>query len=100
MINDRQLQALVRSLGGRVENIKANKVTIHRQDRDISLINPTITKIIVNNKVSYIINCDREELEPKDDELELIINIKGVTKEQAYDMFKKANGDLSKILGD
>ncbi len=100
MFDKRQLSNLIRNMGGNIEEIRADKILIYRDGRAISLINPIITKIVLQGKSMYMVNFDREELEPKEDELELIMNMKGVDKKQAYDMFKKANGDLSKILGD
>ncbi|MEM0356436.1 MAG: hypothetical protein QXD03_01600 [Candidatus Anstonellales archaeon] len=99
-LDPKQLNALIRSMGGRVETLSAPKVIIYKEDRPIALINAQITKINVQNQTSYMIVCDREELEPKEDELELIMSMKNVSRDQAYELFKKSNGDLSKILGD
>ncbi|MCS7122511.1 MAG: hypothetical protein NZ908_00960 [Candidatus Micrarchaeota archaeon] len=99
-IDPRQLANMIRSMGGKVETITSPRVVIQRDDRYISLVNAQITKIVLQNQTSYMIVCEREELEPKDDELDLICSMKGVSREEAYALFKKANGDLSKILGD
>lgn len=100
MLDKRQLGNLIRSMGGRVEQIKADKILIYRDGRAISLINPDIIKVVLQDKATYMISFEREELEPKEDELELIMSMKSVDKDKAYEMFKKAGGDLSKILGD
>lgn len=99
-VDPRQLANMIRSMGGKVETINSPRVVIYREDRPVSLVNAQITKIVFQNQTSYMVVCEREELEPKDDELELIASMKGVGKEEAYVLFKKANGDLSKILGD
>ncbi len=97
MMDPKQAEALFKSMGGKTQNIKAEKVII-KGEKSFSLVEPNVLKITIQGQTFYIINAKGEEAEPSDEELELIMEGANVDREKAYQLFKKAGGDVAKAI--
>ncbi|NPA22435.1 MAG: hypothetical protein GXN92_02550 [Candidatus Micrarchaeota archaeon] len=97
MMDPRQAEALFRSMGGKTEKIKASRVIIKSQN-PFALVEPEILKVTIQGQTFYIISAKKEEAEPSEEELQLIMEGANVDREKAYELFRKAGGDVAKAI--
>jgi NACalpha-BTF3-like transcription factor len=96
-LDPRQIELMLKSMGAKVENIKADKI-IFESERPFSIIGSRVTKIIMQNETFYVISNGKIEIEPTEDEISIIMQNLNIDREKAKELFKKAEGDLSKAI--
>ena len=102
-IDPRQLKKLMDSMGIKSSEIKAVRVVIEGEERDIVIENPQVTQIDAKGSVSFQISGEAKEVEKaalkveiNEDDVRLVMAQAGVSDEAAARAaLEEANGDIA-----
>ncbi len=103
-IDPRQMERLAKQMGMQTENIEAEVVIIRASDRDIVIEEPNVAKVKMMGHESFQITGKAREEKRKDpgkgreDDLSLIMEQTGCTREEAEQALKNTNGDLAEAI--
>ena len=109
-LNPKKMQAMMKQMGIAQQEIDANRVIIEKDDGNIIINNPSITKINMQGQENFQISGDIEEgeanskeaEEPEEDNTEqdihTIMEKVGCIEQEAKQAYEKANGDLTEAL--
>jgi len=98
-IDPKKMNALMRQMGVSQEDIIASRVVIEKEDGNIVINNPSITKIKMQGQESFQISGDIEELENgvSEEDIKTIIEKTGCSEEQAREALEET-GDLAEAI--
>jgi len=108
-INPKKMQSVMKQMGISQEDIDANKVIIEKDDGNIVINNPSVTKINMQGQTNFQISGDISEEtneksegsgEETEEDIKTITEKTNCTEEQAKTALEKANGDLTEALLD
>ncbi|MBI2675412.1 MAG: nascent polypeptide-associated complex protein [Candidatus Aenigmarchaeota archaeon] len=103
-IDPRQMERLAKQMGMQTESIEAEVVIIRTSDRDIVIEEPNVAKVRMMGQESFQITGKAREEKREDsgksreDDLSLIIDQAGCTREEAEQALKDADGDLAQAI--
>ncbi len=103
-INPKKMQAMMKQLGIKQEDIEAKRVIIEKSDSSIIIENPSIAKIVMQGQETFQISGDvREEAETETKEnlekdIATIMEKTGCSREEAALNLEKNNGDLAATI--
>jgi len=98
-LNPKKMQAMMKQLGIAQEDIDANKVIIEKDDGNIIINNPSVTKINMQGQTNFQISGDIEEGNSGEDEdIKTIMEKCNCLEEEAKLAYEKANGDLTEAI--
>ena len=103
-MNPRQMKQLMKQMGVKMESLAAEEVVIISKDKRIILKNPEVSLITAQGKKSYQISGDeiveeREEGEDiRDEDVDLISQQAGVSREIAKAALTDAMGDIAEAI--
>lgn len=103
-MNSRQMRQAMKKMGIAQENLEAEEVIIRLADRDIIISNPEVAKVNMMGQDTYQITGEVSEaerdftpdIEPED--IATVVEQTGVSKEEAAQAIKNANGDLAEAI--
>ena len=100
--NPRQMQGMLKKMGISQEDVPAKKVTIEKIDGSKTIINnPSVTKIKMQGQETFQIageiSEEAEEIGISEDDIKIIVEKTGCTKEQARASLEKT-GDLTESI--
>ncbi len=98
-VNPRQMKKMMRQLGMEMEELNANEVIIRLEDREIVITNPQVSVVRAMNQKTYQVIGEEKEvpLIPEDD-IALVAEQAGVSREEAADALKETGGDLAEAI--
>jgi len=101
-INPRQMKQLMRQMGMKMEELNAEEVIIRTKDRIIRITEPEIAVITAQGQKSYQIS-GKESVEEKSSEIsaediELVVQQTGVSREEAQLALERTKGDLAEAI--
>lgn len=101
-LNPKKMQAVMKQMGIAQEEINASKVIIEKTDGTKIIIDePSVTKIKMQGQETFQINGDAHEesaeIEVSDEDIKMVIEKTGCTKEQAKESLEKT-GDLTESI--
>ena len=101
--NPKKMQAVMKQMGMKQENIDAEKVIIEKKDgTNLIFHNPDITKIDIQGQSSYQINGQpvEETGEPtiSQEDINTVVEKTGCTEEQAEKVLDSVKGDLAEAI--
>ncbi len=108
-INEKQIQRMMKQMGMKTEDIEATEVTIKGKGKNYVIRNPKVTVINVQGeKIIQIMGDIKEEEGEKlpfsEDDIQLVMQQTGCTREEAEKVLKETNGQpaeaIIKILKD
>lgn len=99
----KKMQAVMKQMGMKQENIDAEKVIIEKKDgTNLIFNNPDITKIDIQGQSSYQINGNptEEAGEPtiSQKDINTVVEKTGCTAEQAEKVLNSVDGDLAEAI--
>ncbi|MAF37086.1 nascent polypeptide-associated complex protein [archaeon] len=103
-MNPRQMQAAMRRMGIKQEELDATEVIIRTKDKEIIILNPNVAKVNMMGQTTYQISGEETEqgVSPKinDDDIKMVADQTGVDLEKAKGALEKSDGDLAKAIVD
>jgi len=101
-MNPRQMQAAMRKMGIKQEEVEAIAVIIRTKDEDIIITNPSVQKINMMGHYSYQVSGEEEhrpiEEEIPEEDIKTVMEQTGVSKEKAKKALKDNGGDLAAAI--
>ena len=95
-MNPKQMQNLMKQMGIKQIEIPAKEVII-KGDKELVIKNPQVLQIEAQGKKTFQIMGEVEEKTSSDD-IQMIIDQTGASKEQAETALKEADGDLAAAI--
>jgi nascent polypeptide-associated complex subunit alpha len=101
-IDPKKMQAMMRQMGIKQEEISANRVIIEGSDKNIIIENPNVQKIVMQGQESWQITGQARE-EPieeeiKDSDIQLVAEKTGKSEEQARKALEESKGDIAEAI--
>ncbi len=99
-LNPKKMAALMKQMGIDQQEIEADRVIIEREGSKIIIENPSVQKITMQGQSSFQITGDvREEAAGiRDEDISLVAEKTGKSKEEARAALEAANGDLTEAI--
>ena len=99
-IDPKKMQAMMKQMGIKQEEIDAIRVIIETNDENIIIENPSVVKINMQGNESWQITGDSrvEESGIKDEDIKLVMEKTGVSETEAKKALEDADGDLSEAI--
>lgn len=104
-LNPKKIQAVMKQLGMKQEDIEAKRVIIEKQNSNIIIENPSVAKIEMQGKETFQISGDIQEdtesAESKENiekDIKTIMEKTNCDKEEAALALEKNNGDLAATI--
>jgi len=97
-INPKQMQGMMKKMGIAQNEIDATRVIIECSDKKIIINEPSVIKISMSGQASYQISGPEteESLEEfSDEDVKMVMDKTGKSKEKVIDFLKKNNGDIA-----
>lgn len=102
MMNPRDLQNMMKQLnqmGLKQETIEASRVIIECPGEKIVIDDPSVMEIVMHGQASYQISGKVSKVQEQSaEDVQLVMEQAGVSKEAAEKALKEANGDLAKAI--
>jgi len=101
-MDPKHMEKMMKQMGMNVTNIDAEEVVIRTPDKDIIITNPQVSKIKAMGQETFQISGDVSERERSDedvseDDVEMVADQAGVSKEEARDMLRET-GDIAEAI--
>ena len=99
-INPKQMQAMMKQLGMKQEEIQALRVIIEKEDKNIIIENPSVVMIKMQGNKSFQITGDIKEEEKgiSKEDIQQVMEKTGKTRLEVEIALKEANGDLAEAI--
>ncbi len=99
-IDPKKMQAMMKQMGIKQEEIEATRVIIERADGRIVIDSPSIQKITMQGNDSWQITGEAREDEVgiKESDVLLVMEKTGKKKEEATKALKESNGDIAEAI--
>jgi len=99
-IDPKQMERAMKQMGMNVTNIDAEEVIIRTADKDIVISDPQVSKIKVMGQDTFQITgevSERPREDISDDDVDMVAEQTGVSKEEARDMLRET-GDIAEAI--
>jgi len=100
-MDPKHMEKMMKQMGMNVTNIDAEEVIIRTADKDIIILEPQVSKIKVMGQETFQISggevSEREREDINDDDVEMVSDEAGVSKEEARAMLKET-GDIAEAI--
>ena len=94
-----KMQKMMKQMGIDSTEIKAKRVIIEKEDENIIISNPTITQIEMGGQKSFQIAGDiSTEGKTRDEDVSMVMEKAGVSREDAEKALKEAGGDIAEAI--
>ncbi len=100
-INPKQIEKAMKRMGIQSEEINAEEVIIKTPEKDIVISNPQVSKVNMMGQDTFQIIGDvseREKDKVTDQDIEMVMNQAGVSREEAREALEAAQGDLAEAI--
>ncbi len=108
-LNPKKMQAVMKQMGISQQEVPAKRVIIEKQDGNIIIENPSVTKINMQGQTNFQISGDVNEetgntegTEPlvnnTEEDIKTIMQKIGCIEQEAKIALEKANGDLTEAI--
>ena len=103
-MNPRKIQAMMKQLGVKQEEIDAEEVIIKCHDKELIIKNPNVQKVNMMGQESLQITGDIEErsLEEtekfSEEDVKLVVEQANCSEKKARESLEKNNGDIAKTI--
>ncbi|MFH1237608.1 MAG: nascent polypeptide-associated complex protein [Candidatus Aenigmatarchaeota archaeon] len=100
-VNPKQMEKMMKQMGMNVTNIDAEEVIIRTAEKDIIIMEPQVSKIKAMGQETFQISggeiSERARDDEGDDDVEMVADQAGVSKEEARSMLKET-GDIAEAI--
>ncbi len=100
-MDPKKMQAMMKQLGIKQEEIEAERVIIEKADgNNIIIESPSIVKVKMQGQESWQITGDaREESSGiKEEDIKLVMEKTGSSKEEAFKLLEESEGDIAEAI--
>lgn len=105
-INPRQMQQMMRKLGIKTEEINAESVVIHSNEKDIIIENPQVIKTVMQGQEIFQISGNVKEQEKSsegelsisEEDIKIVMEQAKVSKEEAKKALERTKGDIAEAI--
>lgn len=102
-LDAKKMQAVMKQMGIKQEDIDAERVIIETEDKTIIINNPSVTKINMQGQESFQITGDvseeaSEEEGISEQDIKTIMEKTGCSEEKAEKALQEADGDLAEAI--
>jgi len=99
-IDPKKMQAMMKQLGMKQEEIEAERVIIECKNKRIVIDNPNVVKINMQGQDSWQITGDASEEEKgiSEEDISQVMEKANVSREAAEKALKDSNGDLAEAI--
>ena len=98
-IDPKKIQAMMKQMGIKNEEIPAERVIIKQEDKNIIIENPSVIKVIMQGQVQFQVSGDvKEEETSNEEDIKQVMEKTGKNKKEAEEALKKSQGDLAEAI--
>ena len=98
-INPKQMQRMMEQMGMKSQEVKASKVIIEKEGSQIIITEPQIIEISMKGQSNFQISGKVEEKSLiKEEDVKLVIEKTGATKEKAEQVLNECKGDIAEAI--
>lgn len=99
-LDPKKMQQVMKQLGMKQEDIKAERVVIECSDKNIVIEEPNVVKIVMQGQESFQITGQVSEVEKgiSEKDIEQVMETARVSREKAETALKEADGDLAEAI--
>lgn len=100
-IDPKKMQAMMKQMGIKQEEIEASKVIIEKTDGNSIIIdNPSVAKVTMQGQATWQISGDAREESAgvNEEDVRLIMEKTGKSYEESKDMLEKVEGDIAQAI--
>jgi len=100
MYMDKNALKMLQRMGLRVEEVKAKRVVIEQEDgTKLVFESPQVMKTVMQGQTAYqIVGTPRIEEEIREEDVELVMQKTGASREEAVKALKESNGDIAEAI--
>jgi len=100
MYMDKNTMKMLQRMGLRVEEIKAKRVVIEQEDgTKLVFENPQVVKTVMQGQTAYqIVGTPKVEEDIREEDIELVMQKTGASREEAVKALKESNGDIAEAI--
>ena len=97
-IDPKKMQAMMKQLGIKQEEIEAKRVIIEKEDSKIVIENPSVSKVMMSGQETFQITGEaREEESSSEEDIKQIMEKTGASRKQAEKALEET-GDLAEAI--
>ena len=98
-INPKQMQKMMEQMGMKSQEVKASRVVIEKEGSQIVITEPQIIQISMKGENSFQISGKVEEKPlTKEEDVKLVMEKTGATKEKAEQALSECKGDIAEAI--
>ncbi len=98
-MDPRKLQAMLKQMGMKMENISATQVVIKADSGDITIDDPQVIKTSMKGQIIYQVSGKTKQQEFSDEDVKLVIEQTGIKDEKKIkEALKETNGDVVEAI--
>jgi len=104
-MNPKKMEKMMRQMGMKQREIKANRVVIETDGENLVFEDPSVTEIIMQGKSTFQLlgqytteKPQQKEVEIPEGDIELVCEQTGVSREKAIEALKSSSGDIAEAI--
>ena len=101
-LNQRRMQEAMRRLGIQQQEVNAEKVIIETADKMIIINSPQVVKVNLMGQETFqitgSISEESREFEPSEEDIRLVMEKTGKSREEVSKILKEENGDIASSI--
>ncbi len=101
-LNQRRMQEAMRRLGIQQQEIEADRVIIETPDKKIIINSPQVVKVNLMGQDTFqitgSISEESREFEPSEEDIKLVMEKTGKSKDKVVEVLKETNGDIASSI--
>ncbi|NCS70990.1 MAG: Nascent polypeptide-associated complex protein [Candidatus Aenigmarchaeota archaeon] len=98
-MNPKQLEAALKQLGMKMENLSATQVVIKTDEGDITINNPQVVKTTMKGQIVYQVSGSPEEAAFSEEDVKLVMEQTGVEdRKKTEEALKETNGEVVEAI--
>lgn len=98
-IDPKKMQAMMKQMGIKQEEIEATRVIIEKADGKIVIDQPNVAKITMQGQESWQITGEaREETGISEEDVQMVAGKTGKSEQEARDALEAAEGDIAQAI--
>lgn len=101
-INPKQMQAMMRQMGIKTQEVPAKRVVIELENEKIIIEEPNVSSMTVQGQKTYTVvgpeKVEGKELEPSAEDAKMVMEQANCSEEDAVKALKETNGDIAQAI--
>jgi nascent polypeptide-associated complex subunit alpha len=101
-MDPRRMQAMMKQMGIQTEEMDVKKIIFELEDKKLVFENPQVTKTTIKGMETYQVMGESTEESAKqelsENDIKLVMEKAGVTKDKAKKALEKANGNVAEAI--